>query len=393
MEFIIEFCNGKINPKWDAFVNEANGDLLQTSAWASYENNYFGWNAVRFYFKNEETIVAGFQITIINDELVGNIGIIRSGPCFKLKTPELMSLVVSEMRNSIKTLNLSYLMVTPDYNEHDLIPFLKNEKFESKFAYLPPFRIQSTYKCTLFLDLSLSTDDLLKQMNSMRRDGIRKGLKNPFKVKTGDRDDLKVFYDLYDFTVKNHKYTDPITKKTIDYYPTMESYDEVCKIWDALAPYGWVKLFLGTVEDEIICGEMAFPFGGIFHCKRWGWNLKYGKYRISDVIQWEMIQWAKENGYKYYDFCEIDIKVAEAYRSSDPVLETLKTTDFHGPTMFKLQFGGDIIKYPGLYVCYSDKTKQLIETSGEELIHLLKSYKDYFWAKKNFFRNHNSLIS
>ena len=388
MESGIKYCHEKINPQWDTFVNEVNGELLQTSAWANYEYKFFGYNAIRFFVKSEDNIVAGCQITIIGDELLGNIGLVRSGPCFKTKTPELMSLMVKEMKNCIETLNLTYLMVAPDYTEHDLVPFLKNEKFESKFLNIPPYRITTTKDTTLVLDLSLPTDELFNQMTSMRKRGIKKGLKSPVQVKLGGRDDLKVYYDLYEFTSSKHKYIDPVTNVTRPFYPTKESHEEICKIWDELVPNGWSKLFLGTVEDEVICGALVFTFGETFRYANWGWNLKYPEYHISDFIQWEMIQWAKANGFQYYDFCQIDRKVAEAYRSSEPMPEELKNTDFYGPTIFKLQFGGNMLKAPGEFFYYSEKMKHLMETSSDELANLLKRYKDFYWAKKNFFRDH-----
>ena len=388
MEFEIEYCHEKLNPQWDDFVNQANAEVIQTTAWANYEYEYMGRHAVRFYVKNEGTIIAGCQISIVTDKLLGDVGLVRSGPCFITKTPELMILVVSELKKSIQIFNLAYLMVYPDYKEHDLIPFLEREKFVVRFPFFhPPYRGNVKTIGTLFLDLSLSTEGLLNQMHNMRRRGIKKGLNSPFQVKHGGRDDLKVFFDLYHSTVRKNKFTDPNTNKTTDWYPEIESYRELCQIWDNLFPYGWVKLFLGTVDDEVICGALTFPFGKIFRYTQWGWNGKYDKYHISDAIQWEMIQWAKSNGYQYYDFCEINLKVAEAYHSSEPIPEALKATRFYGPTMFKLHFGGIIIKNLGEYVCYSNKMKYLIDTSVNDLEQLFDKYWDFFWAEKNFFRD------
>ena len=387
MDFNIVYCQEKTNSEWDNFVNEADGELIQTSAWADYEYKYHGWNAIRLYIKKEDTIIAGCQITIIHDDILGNYGVLRSGPCFKVKMPELMSLMVKEIKKCIQILNLSYLIVTPDRNEHDLIPFLKSENFESKFPNLPPFRIKSTYDCTLFIDLSLSLEDIFKQMKSGRKEGIKKGLKSPFEVKLGERENLKDYFNLYHFTSTRYKYVDPITQKSVNCYPTTESYDEFCKLWDALSHYGWVKLFLGTVEDEIICGSLVYTFGKTFRGKNWGWNLKYPEYHVFETSQWKIIQWAKENGFSHFDFCQIDRKIADAYKSTEPFHEELKKSDSYGMTMFKLYFGGDIIKYPGVYVFYSDKFKHLIETNRDNLTRLIKLSKDLYWAKKNFFRD------
>jgi len=195
-----------------------------------------------------------------------------------------------------------------------------------------------------------------------------------------------VFYDLYNFSCRRHKYTDPVTNKKVDRFAFI-SLEELYVMWDEMSPYGWINLFLGSVEDEVICGALVFPFSKIFRYAYWGWNLKYAEYHISEAIQWEMIQWAKANGFQYYDFCMLDHVIAEALVTTGQIPEEYKTRFFYGSTMFKLNFGGEIIKYPGVYIYYSDNMKHLLETSKDELDYLIKCYKDFFWAEKNFFRD------
>jgi len=245
---------------------------------------------------------------------------------------------------------------------------------------------------TLFLDLTQSNDELFQQMTTMRRRGIKKGLKSPYKMILGDRDDLKSFFELYHFTSRRFKCVTPVIHKRMDWYPTLESYDELCKLWNELSPCGWIKIFLCTVENEPICGALAFTFGNTFRYSKWGWNLKYPEFHLSEAIQWEMIQWAKANDFQYYDFCDIDYEVVEAYRSSDEIPDALKARGFYGPTIFKIHFGGNITKGSGRYILYSDKMKHLIKTSNEELNLLLKHSKDSFWAKKFFSRARQELI-
>ena len=383
----IEYNYDKICNEWDGFVNKIKGDVLQTSAWGNYEFIYHNWRPVRFFVKSENTIIAGCQIFIINDFIFGNVGLILAGPCFINKTSELMVLVVKELKKTISVFNLSYLMIQPNYKEHDLIPFLESEEFKPKISYLPPFIYHSVSPYTLFLDLNLSNENLLKQMNENRRRGIKKGLKSPFKVKLGHREDLKTFYDLYNYTVTRQNYTNPTTGKVISMLPIISS-DEFEYMWNELYPFGWIKLFLGTVEDETICGALTFPFGNTFQYQLWGWNGKYSEYKISDVMQWEMIQWAKNNGFQIYDFCEIDNDIAKVIRSGEPIPDSFKEKFFYGPTVFKLQFGGNIIEYPKMYACYSEKLKHIIETSKEDLTNLIKLYKDFYWGAKNFSNDH-----
>jgi len=388
MKYEINYCQEKINHQWDTFVNENDGELFQTTAWANYDLKFYGRNTARFYVKESETIVGGCQITIFTDEILGKIGVVRSGPCFKVKTPELMSLIVKELKKCIKSLRLTYLIVTPDYSEYDLIPFFEREEFETQlFPNLPPYKYSTLRENVLYLDLNPSIDEIFKQIDRQRRRRIRRGLESPFKVKFGGREDLKTFFDLYMFTARKHKYTDPITNKKIDYLPTKDSYEEYCILWDELAPKGWIKLFLGTVEDEIICANLVYSFGKTFRLADWGWKLKYKEYHISDVMYWEMIQWAKTNSFQNFDFYYINPIIAETYKSSAPIPESLKELSTYGPTIYKMSFGGTIMNAPGIFIYYSDEMKHLIETSSDDLQQLLKLYKDFYWRKLNFFRD------
>ena len=382
----IEYCYQKTNTEWDDFVNDNDGDIAQTSAWGNYDFHYNNWENTRFFVKSEGSIVAGCQINIVKDNILGNIGLVQYGPCFKSKTPELMHLIAKELKNSIQRLNLLYLIVATNHKEHDLIPYLENEKFESRFPNTPPYRITTLTDSTLYIDLTLSEDEILKQMNRNRKRGIIKGLKSPFKVSEGVRDNLKVFYDLYNDIVARRPFTDPITKVTVDWYPLIDTFEELCRIWDELDSRGWIKLYLGTVNEEIICGIIVFPFGNVFRSYHWGYNDKYAEYHISDTMHWELIKKAKELGFKYYDFVDIDPDVAQAFLSSEPISEEIKAKYFYGPTTYKLQFGGQIVNYPERYVFYSDKMKQWIETASDELEKMLKLSKDLFWAQKRFFR-------
>jgi hypothetical protein len=56
-------------------------------------------------------------------------------------------------------------------------------------------------------------------------------------------------------------------------------------LWDELSPYGWVKLFLGTVEDEIICGNLVFSFGKTFRGKKWGWKQEMVRLRQQRIFR------------------------------------------------------------------------------------------------------------
>ena len=79
-ELTLEYCNETVNPEWDSFVNEMDGDIVQTSTYSNIEAQYNKWQPHRFYVKKNNQLVGVCLIYIVEIRFLGKIGLVPFGP-------------------------------------------------------------------------------------------------------------------------------------------------------------------------------------------------------------------------------------------------------------------------------------------------------------------------
>lgn len=339
------YCRNRTNPKWDEFVQQYDGDIQQTSAWTSiYAND--GVEILRFYLTDGNAIVGGAQILKTPVPFMGHIGVIQQGPCVCNDSVEIHDRLFIEAREIAAKEGLKYIAVIQNYNTLNGIDSLIKLGFKLKPSHLPPNPI---VKSTLILDLGQPLDSILANMKKGRRKSIQKGLTSPIEHKMGGREDLETFFNLMLDTCRRRKSK-----------PLVDSLDLFYKVWDSLAPSGLLVLHLTLVESKAVCASLGLTCGNTYKNWFWGWNGEYANYNISDVTDWKTIVWAKQAGFRYYDFVHIDRTSAEAIESDQPIAPEVKTRSHFGSTFYKMQFGGKVIHYPEIFCYYPNKINYFI---------------------------------
>lgn len=174
---------------------------------------------------------------------------------------------------------------------------------------------------TLVLDLSLSEDALLKQMKEKGRYNIRLAQKKGVKIAVSKN--IGKFYELLAQTTSRDKFH----SHPKEYYENL-----LRELSGSDLKKGFAKMFLAEHENEIIAGIIVtfykntatYYFGASGDLKR---NLM-----APYLLQWEAIRYAKNLGFKYYDFLGI-------------APENSRSHPWAGVTEFKKKFGGTVIKY------------------------------------------------
>jgi lipid II:glycine glycyltransferase (peptidoglycan interpeptide bridge formation enzyme) len=140
------------------------------------------------------------------------------------------------------------------------------------------------------LDLARSLDDVIASFHQKWRYNIRLAQKKGVNIRSSvDKSDLPTFYSILRETAKR----DGFLVRSQSYFEAM---------WDALVPRGWMRLFLGDVDGEPVCGALSYLFGD----KAWytyGASSNAHREKMPNyLMQWTMISWAHENGCRWYDF-------------------------------------------------------------------------------------------
>jgi lipid II:glycine glycyltransferase (peptidoglycan interpeptide bridge formation enzyme) len=75
------------------------------------------------------------------------------------------------------------------------------------------------------------------------------------------------------------------------------------------------------------------------------WSGLYGTFKPNELLDWEVIKWAKTQGYRYYDFEGIDFKVAKIIQEGNALPDSCQQT----PTSYKLGFSQQVVLFPSAY--------------------------------------------
>jgi lipid II:glycine glycyltransferase (peptidoglycan interpeptide bridge formation enzyme) len=116
-------------------------------------------------------------------------------------------------------------------------------------------------------------------------------------------------------------------------------------MWRLFHPPGYIRLFIAEVQGEAVAAHLVIPFGKTLISKLAGWSGRHGNYKPNEVLEWEVIKWAKTQGFHTYDFEGIERKAAETILNG----EFLPTSLAQTPASFKMGFGGQVVLFPEAY--------------------------------------------
>lgn len=310
---------------WDQFLAQTpGGHHVQTSLWAQVKG-LLGWRAVRLVVRDGEQIVAGAQILIRALPGVGAIGYLSNGPLFARDDPALMALVTKELQQAAKAYRIHNLVVQPPLQAARYAHQLSQWGFR-------PSNLKMGLGATVLLDLTPDLDTILAQMKSKTRYNVRLSQRKGITVREGTAEDLPTFYRLLIATGERQRFT-----------PNSEEY--FAHMMRILEPHNHFKLFFAEYEGEAVSGLLAIPFGDTVIYKRGAWAGAHGEKRPNEALHWATIQWAKGQGYRYYDFEGIQPRVAKRILNSEPIPDNMLQT----VTRFKLGFNGQVTLLPDAY--------------------------------------------
>jgi lipid II:glycine glycyltransferase (peptidoglycan interpeptide bridge formation enzyme) len=299
---------------------------VQTSLWAQVKA-LLGWRAVRLVVSQGEQIVAGAQLLIRLFSGFGALGYVTKGPVCAVDDPLLPKLVINELLQVARTQRVQYLIVQPPNNGRAVAEALPGKGFR-------PSSVAVSTEATVQIDLQPELDEILARMRKQTRRDIRHGLGQGMVGREGTEHDLATFYRLLGATSERQKF--------LPYSPQYLS-----KLWQFYRPHGYARLFLAEYNGEVVSAQLVLAFGDTVIAKNSGWSGRYGSLGPNHIMDWTTLEWAKTQGYRYYDLEGIDPSVARMILNGGSLTDELKRQ--HGPAFYKLGFGGEVSLLPGAY--------------------------------------------
>jgi len=290
--FTVRVSDSPDDPGWDDFLEQVSiGHHAQTSGWGRARAS-IDWRPSRVVVFEDGRVVAGTQMVSRPMPLGGNVGFVHRGPVVCSDRPELARLVFDEMMALGKARGVQYLVVQPPRG----CDWMRTELARLGFRY-GAFDIDHT--STILLDMSPSLAEIRASMKKSTRKHLREGEREGVTVRRGSVADLPIFNRLKD-----------IHSARLGYARREEGYYE--ELWRALAPRGHVELFIAEYEGTPVSAQLAIPFGDTCRHMERPWSGEYGDFRPNELLEWEVIKWAKSEGYRYTDLEGIEPSLAEA---------------------------------------------------------------------------------
>lgn len=180
----------------------------------------------------------------------------------------------------------------------------------------------NAYEATWKLDITLSEEELLKNMRKTTRYLIRQAEKNPdIAIEKSDRPE--------DF--ENYQKLNKEVAVRQNFVPFSEEY--IKNEFEVFAKDGGCLWFFGKYKGEIAAASLIIFWQGLAFYHQAASLSKFAKFSIPYLLQWEAIREAKKRGCASYDF----------WGYVNP--EKNPRHPWAGPTLFKIGFGGQAFEY------------------------------------------------
>lgn len=183
---------------------------------------------------------------------------------------------------------------------------------------------------TVVIDLSPDVDTIMANFNQKGRHAVRRAERDGVTVKKVDTSDenCKIFYDLLVQTAEGQGFASSL--RTYEYYR---------EFWQRFVAADMGQLFFAYFDGQIVAGAFALVFGHKSTYKD-GASLRVdGAYGVTHLLQWHVMQWAKDKGSLAHDLC------------GTPASDQIDNPEHphYGIGRFKTSFNKEVTDYIGVY--------------------------------------------
>lgn len=291
--------------------------ILQSVQWSLLKEKW-GWKSKKYLFYKNGKLVAACNLLLRKLPLFKRyIAYCPRGPLFNYEDSTLWEEIHQSILKIARQEKVISLKIDPELRA------LKDEwaDFLLEKGWHKAEEIQ--FRNTAELALADDEDTLLKAMKSKTRYNIRLAAKKGVRVSCSVYEGLEEFFDLYEETGRR----DGFLTRSRDYYLDMAN---------IFLKAGMARLFLARKDGILLSGAFI-----LFFQKRFWYFYGASSSRMRNLmapylLHWEIIRYAKGQGYKFYDMWGAPDILCE----DDPLW---------GVFRFKKGFNADFIEQPGAY--------------------------------------------
>lgn len=314
-------------PEWDQFLTRTPlGHIQQASRWA-LARQPDGWQPLRVLLSVDDELAGGFQLLTRTTRL-GRIGYIYKGPVLTRPTPAMQDLLLGQVVATARDHRLRVVIAQPP--DADAWP----AKVFARHGFVDN-HVFDVIAAGMLVDLAPGLDAVWAGLHKSTREQLRRAERKGVHVRLGDTADLAVFFRMMVATCERQRTA-----------PSPASEEALRAIWNALAPPGWIRLWLAECEGECVAGLLGLCFGSRVTLWKKGWSGRYRERNPNRLLTFEAIRWAQQNGFALFDIARLDKQLALALQRG----ETPGQSEADGRDLFFLGFGGRPVVLPDSFL-------------------------------------------
>jgi hypothetical protein len=315
--------------RWDQLVDRSPGtDVTQLAAWATIRA-LVGYTPTYLLAFRGEVLVGG--ALVLRRTLLGlvSIGYLPYGPVIDQDSPA-RDAAAAALVDALTTLagELTMTFVQPPEGAHDISNALLARGFRASSAGIAP---AGSYRMDLTPPLEEIRAGFSKRLKSWTNRWESKGV----TVRHGDERDLPLLHELMAYTAARQNFTPP-------------SLEYMTALYHELAVDGHAALFVGEVHGKPVSADVVTMLGGraagMVRGRLGGFDGSgdTGKLSVPASVRWEIIKWAKQQGYRWLDFGGLPERMVD-----DMIDRGIRTSeDWPSAQRGKLAFNGTPFRYP-----------------------------------------------
>ena len=311
-------------PTWDEFVAQhPHGNILQTQRWGQHKAAFgWEWETVTLDTRACGALVLYKPLPF----KLGTLAYIPRGPLANWEDAAQLQALMPALERAARRHRAWALWMEP--------PLLDTPATRATLHTLglrpTPRTIQPPR--TVLVDIAAAEDAVLARMKSKTRYNIRLAARKGVTVREGALDDVATFYALMCETGARDGFG-----------AHSEAYFRYAL--ELFAPVDQAALLLAEVAGEAVAGLVVFALGQTAWYFYGASSNRHRNKMPTYASQWAAIQWAKARGCTYYDLWGIpdaDVVTLEAQF-------TERRDGLWGVYRFKRGFGGEVVRYVGLW--------------------------------------------
>ena len=299
---ILDINNKELKEKYKEFlIKNKYSDLMQSIEWAKLKDNWI-CEVVYLMDENNEFIATSTvllrKIPVINSY----IAYCPRGPILSKRDSNLLDDLLKEFGVLRRKYNIFCVRFDPNWKKEEI-----NKKEFKKLKFRDKVSTKKIFQPKLNMILGLENyteQELFDSFSQTTRRNIRIALKNNCEVvQMTNLDGLDIFYDIHKITGKR----DNFLIRSKEYFENM---------YNIFKDSGILKIWLVKHEGEVLGATISLEYGNTMWYYAGASSNEKRDFRPNHLIQWEMIKYAKEKNYAFYNFggiYSVDPKIEPLY--------------------------------------------------------------------------------